>query len=232
MVSLDDVKMPRLKRAFLRKLAKRALMLQRHREEIGFLFTYGNGILRQHFLALGAHLSHRGVIAAPEDVFYLYWDELRTLVDNGQLPSAPQDLVATRKQEIEAARTVTPPSTIYGDTPGPLEQQTGDCLVGTPTSVGYYRGSVTVVRGLADFGKMHAGDVLVIPYSDIGWTPLFAQAGAVVAESGGILSHSSIVAREYKIPAVVSVLGACSLIDGTIVTVDGYKGQVIVHQLD
>jgi len=77
---------------------------------------------------------------------------------------------------------------------------------------------------------MHQGDVLVIPYSDIGWSTLFAQAGAVVAESGGILSHSSIVAREYNIPAVVSVPGACSLADGALVTVDGYKGEVIVHR--
>ena len=110
---------------------------------------------------------------------------------------------------METARTVTPPSTIYGDTPAPLEQQLGDRLTGTPTSMGYYQGEAQVVRGLEDFPKMRQGDVLVIPYSDIGWTPLFAKAGAVIAESGGMLSHSSIVAREYNIPAVVSVPGAC-----------------------
>jgi pyruvate,water dikinase len=77
---------------------------------------------------------------------------------------------------------------------------------------------------------LEAGDVLVIPYSDVGWTPLFAKAGAVVAESGGILSHSSIVAREYNIPAVVSVSGACRLLDDTVVTVDGYRGEVILHE--
>ena len=71
------------------------------------------------------------------------------------------------------------------------------------------------------------GDVLVIPYSDVGWTPLFIKAGAVIAESGGILSHSSIIAREYGIPAVVSVPGACQLADGALVTVDGYRGEVI-----
>jgi pyruvate,water dikinase len=86
-----------------------------------------------------------------------------------------------------------------------------------------------VLKGLEDFGKVEAGDVLVIPYSDVGWTPLFARAGAVVAESGGMLSHSSIIAREYNIPAVVSVPGACRLADGTVVSVDGYRGQVIIH---
>jgi len=82
---------------------------------------------------------------------------------------------------------------------------------------------------MGDFSKVRPGDVLVIPFSDVGWTPLFTKAGAVIAESGGILSHSSIVAREYNIPAVVSVPNACTLQDGRIVSVDGYKGEVLVH---
>jgi len=77
---------------------------------------------------------------------------------------------------------------------------------------------------------LRAGDVLVIPYSDVSWTPLFTKAGAVIAESGGILSHSSIIAREYGIPAVVSVPGACQIADGTLVTVDGYRGEILVHE--
>ena len=76
---------------------------------------------------------------------------------------------------------------------------------------------------------MDQGDVLVVPYSDVGWTPLFARAGGVIAESGGMLSHSSIIAREYHIPAVVSVAGATLLRDNTLVTVDGYKGEVLIH---
>jgi pyruvate,water dikinase len=85
------------------------------------------------------------------------------------------------------------------------------------------------VKGIVDFNKVQVGDVLVIPYSDVGWTPLFAQAGAIIAESGGMLSHSSIIAREYGIPAVVSVNGAMKLSDNMHVTVDGQKGMVIIH---
>lgn len=72
--------------------------------------------------------------------------------------------------------------------------------------------------------------MLIIPYSDVGWSPLFARAGAVIAESGGILSHSSIVAREYRIPAVVSVTGACRIPDGMRVTVDGYSGNIFLEK--
>jgi pyruvate,water dikinase len=103
-------------------------------------------------------------------------------------------------------------------------------MVGVPTSIGHYTGKVTVVRGIRDFGKVQEGDVLVIPFSDVGWTPLFARARAVVAESGGMLSHSSIIAREYNIPAVVSVAGATRLPDDIIVTVNGHAGEVIIHE--
>lgn len=71
--------------------------------------------------------------------------------------------------------------------------------------------------------------MLVIPCSDVGWTPLFTRAGTVIAESGGIPSHSSIIAREYGMPAVVSVPGACQIPDGTPVTVDGQRGEIVVH---
>jgi pyruvate,water dikinase len=70
----------------------------------------------------------------------------------------------------------------------------------------------------------------VIPFSDVGWTPLFTRAGAVIAESGGILSHSSIVAREYGIPAVVSVAGAMELKDETWVELDGYQGEIYLKE--
>jgi phosphohistidine swiveling domain-containing protein len=227
---LDEIKLSRMKRAYLKSFCTRTLAFKRHREEVGFLFTYGMGIMRCHFLALGDRLSRRGALDTPEDIFYLSWDEVRTLTTNDTLPSSPAELIGSRKHEMEAARTVTPPSIIYGDKPAPLEILSGDRMTGTPTSRGYYRGVVKVARGLQDANKINEGDVLVIPYSDIGWTPLFAHAGAVVAESGGMLSHSSIVAREYNIPAVVSVAGACTLADGTVVTVDGYKGEIIVHR--
>jgi len=80
---------------------------------------------------------------------------------------------------------------------------------------------------------MVPGAVVVIPYSDVSWTPLIAKAGAVVAESGGTLSHSSIVAREYNLPAVVSVTNACRLLkDDMEVTVDGFRGEITVHGLE
>ena len=121
------------------------------------------------------------------------------------------------------------PEVIYGDEFVPQLGEIGDALTGIPTSRGHHRGVLRVVHDTDDFGKVQPGDVIAIPYSDVGWTPLFARAGAVVAAAGGMLSHSSIVAREYRIPCVVSVEGAMRLPDGTMVVVDGYAGTVAVE---
>jgi phosphoenolpyruvate synthase/pyruvate phosphate dikinase len=104
-----------------------------------------------------------------------------------------------------------------------------DKLTGVPTSRGYFTGPTRVVHGLEDFKKVQPGDVLIIPFSDVSWSVLFTRAKAIIAESGGMLSHSSILAREYQIPAVVSVPGAMLLQDDMLVTVDGYRGEVILH---
>ncbi len=227
-LAFDSLDLPALRRPLLNLLYRRALSFRLYRDQVSSLYTLGYGLFRDYFLALGAHLARRGVIAARDDIFYLYRDEVREIVADGQRDCAT--LVTTRRQEMDACRDVALPAIIYGDRPPPVAPASDKPLAGTPTSRGYYQGPARIIRSLSEFDKLQPGDVLVIPFSDVGWTPLFAKAGAVIAESGGILSHSSIIAREYAIPAIVSVPGACRLRDGTIVTVDGYSGSILVSQ--
>jgi phosphohistidine swiveling domain-containing protein len=228
-VRFDDLDVRGLQRRVLRWGYERARRYRLYREWVSSLYTYGYGLFRIYFLALGEHLAQRGILASREDIFYLYQDEVRGIVEGRDTAQQVQSLVEKRRAEIQEVERITPPTTIYGDTAPPVSPGTGKNLQGIATSRGHYKGPVKVLQGIQDFEKLEEGDVLVIPYSDVGWTPLFTRAGAVVAQSGGILSHSSIVAREYGIPAVVSVPGACLLEDGTLVTVDGYQGEVIVH---
>lgn len=87
-----------------------------------------------------------------------------------------------------------------------------------------------VILGPDEFGKLQRGEILVAPLTNPSWTPLFAIASAVITEVGGILSHGAIVAREYGIPAVMSVPGATqNLSDGQMITVDGNRGMVLVE---
>lgn len=225
--SLAELSLPAARRPLIALLYRRARSFRLYREQVSSLYTFGYGLFRDYFLALGSRLAGRSVIAAPEDVFYLYLDEVRSAVAGA--PASYAGLVAQRRQEMDASRAMVLPGIIYGDQAPPVASFDASALAGTPTSRGYYQGPARVIRGLHEFDKLQPGDVLIIPFSDVGWTPLFARAGAVIAESGGVLSHSSIIAREYGIPAVVSVPGACRLQDGTPVTVDGYRGRIVVH---
>jgi pyruvate,water dikinase len=102
-------------------------------------------------------------------------------------------------------------------------------LHGRPAARGTYSGPVRVILGEHEFDKIQSGDVLVCPITSPVWSVLFAKVGALVTDSGGILSHPAIIAREYGIPAVVATrTGTSRLRDGQRVTVDGDAGVVRV----
>ena len=100
-------------------------------------------------------------------------------------------------------------------------------LRGRPGSAGSARGPARVVTGPSDFADVRPGDVLVCRTTDPTWTPLFGRIAAVVTETGGMLSHAAIVAREYGVPAIMGTgNGTATIRDGQLVTVDGSQGVV------
>jgi pyruvate,water dikinase len=221
--------MPGFPRIFLTPLYRKARDFRYFREAVSFLYTFGYGMFRPYFLSLGDYFCRKGLFEDKTDIFYLTFPEIKELVRNESRGAHYKDAIGTRKCEMKELKNITLPHIIYGDDQPPISVRTGNKLTGIPTSKGMYAGTVKVVRGINDFNKLSDGDILVIPFSDVAWTPLFSKAGAIVAESGGFLSHSSIIAREYEIPAVVSVQEACQIEDGTTVTVDGYSGEIIIH---
>jgi rifampicin phosphotransferase len=109
----------------------------------------------------------------------------------------------------------------------------GDALLhGTPGSPGVAEGPVRVIRDASEFDKLRSGEVLVAPYTNPAWTPLFQRAIAVVVDTGTAASHAAIVAREYGIPAVMGTMdGTQRLTDGQHVQVDGNRGLVwVLHE--
>ncbi len=104
---------------------------------------------------------------------------------------------------------------------------TGALLVGVPASPGTAEGPVRVITGPSAFGTLRDGEVLVAPFTNPAWTPLFQRAAAVIVETGATMSHAAIVAREYGIPAVMGATEATRrLVDGQRVRVDGTSGIV------
>lgn len=189
------------------------------REESHFsLFMVPAAVLHRVLAELGRRLAERGLLDDPADVFYLELDEA----------SDPRD---GRLRETAARRRASRDAALDHYTVVPIEglrpDGDGQALTGTPASRGTAAGRVRVVRDESEFAKLESGDVLVCPYTNPAWTPLFSLAGAVVADAGGLGSHAAIVAREYGIPAVMGTFnGTRSLEDGQWVRVDGDTGTV------
>jgi pyruvate,water dikinase len=226
-IGIADLKVQGLREKLILFLYRRARRFTFLREKVSRAYVYGYGLFRPYFLSLGERMSSNGWIPAKEDIFYLSWEEIEEAINNKGSTSLQKE-ISKRKEEMERYNGVVLPDVIYGDNPPPLLSGSKSRMFGTPTSQGYYSGYVKVIKGLQDFGKVAAGDVIVIPFSDVGWMPLFSLAGAVIAESGGLLSHSSIIAREYQIPAVVSVTNCMLLKDNQFVSVNGYSGEIVV----
>jgi pyruvate,water dikinase len=235
----DDLKLPRLTSYWVSLLYRKARKFRLYREQISSLYTQVYGSFRPYFLELGSHFTTRNLLTEPEDIFYLdrveieeivsYIVDMQNSISTKQLNQDYGSLVRRRKAEMISCQEVHLPTLIFGNVPPLVDTDEEDKLTGVPTSRGYFTGPTRVVHGLEDFSKVQPGDVLIIPFSDVSWSVLFTRAKAIIAESGGMLSHSSILAREYQIPAVVSVHGAMQLQDEMLVTVDGYRGEVILH---
>jgi phosphoenolpyruvate synthase/pyruvate phosphate dikinase len=199
--------------------------------------------LRRMLRELGRRLVESGAIEQPDDVFWLLEaeaDRAAEALDKGEAIQSFVERVEQRKAVWQAEMRVTPPPVLppksrwMGLDLGMFvaaedAEQAGDTIRGAGTSPGRVTGTARVLRGPEDFDQMRPGDVLVAKFTTPAWTPLFARAAAVVTDIGGQLSHGSIVAREYAIPAVMGTGVATQRIhSGQTITVDGSTGEVVL----
>jgi rifampicin phosphotransferase len=211
------------------------------------------GLARQALLEVGRRLASSGAVVQPDDVFFLRLEEVRQALSEG---SELAGVVTARRAERAwalahpgPASYGTPPpepdlselppaARLVHETMGWLidrigapaaagRRQTGTAIDGIPASAGRYTGPVRVVLRESDLDKLQPGDVLVCPATSPTWAVVFPTVGALVTDTGGILSHFAIISREFGIPAVVGTGNATELfVDGQIITVDGNRGRV------
>jgi len=210
------------------RAARRAATYLTLRDQTSSLYTHAYGQFRRHALALGAQLHDREALADAGDVFFLTIDEIRRVVSGELLPHEARAITRERSEEIAAAAEGEPPEVVVGDVAELIHLPGRRVFRGVPSSRGRYTGRAVICRSIADLDRIAHGDVVVVPHSDASWTPLFLRAGAIVAESGGLLSHSAILSRELGVPSIVSVRGALVISDGTLVSVDGFEGTVTI----
>ena len=225
--------------ALLAKAQKATFMLDEH---IYWMELAPGYHLRQLLLAIGRAFQQTGCLEQADDIFYLRLAELRPLAAR---PVSQAALIAERKAEMARWEQMTPlpfigefpteppPSNpvmdvifaLYGmPLPPPEDPQ---LLVGYGASPGIVQGPVKVLRSIREAAKLEPGDILVTNMTTPTWTPIFANVAGIITDSGGMLSHPAIVAREMGIPAVVGT-GQASFVlqDGQQVLLDGTTGQV------
>ncbi len=230
-IPFSEIRYSRLRHPRLRASYLKAGRFRVYREQISSLYIFGYGLFRTLFLQLADYWVREGILGNREDIFYLTSQEVDRLLTDGpaEFAISPELLIRERRAEMEASKDLILPPVIYGESAPILERKDLRNFRGTGTSSGKYTGKCRIVRETADFDKVKDGDVVIIPFSDVSWTPVLCRAGAIVAESGGMLSHCSIIAREMGIPSMVSVDNACALPDNVTVTVDGSNGILTLH---
>ena len=192
--------------------------------------------LRRLSRRVGRRLVTAGVIDDVDDVVHLHRDEISALIE---APVDRRALVADRAAEHAANLALSPPKKLGRITPpdpdrapdrfegGAMAITADGNLRGTGASAGVVRAPARVVLGPQDFDKVAPGDIVIATASNPGWVPLFAIAGGFVTDTGGVLSHSAVIAREFGIPAVVGTReGTKRIVDGTTIEIDGATGIV------
>jgi pyruvate,water dikinase len=185
-------------------------------------------VYKQALLHEAEKLVQLGLIREKEDIYYLYFDELREVVRTGKLDHR---IISERKEEHKLYEKLNPPRVITSD--GEIiagrykrENLPAGTIVGLPVSAGIIEGRARVILNMED-ADLDEGDILVTSFTDPSWTPLFISVKGLITEVGGLMTHGAVIAREYGLPAVVGVENATQLIkDGQRIRVNGTDGYV------
>ncbi|MBC1793615.1 phosphoenolpyruvate synthase [Listeria booriae] len=185
-------------------------------------------VYKQALLKEAAQLVQARIIKEPEDIFYLNFEELHEVVRTEQLDYT---IITTRKADYNQFDKLTPPRVLTSD--GEIitgkyrrENLPPDAIIGLPVSSGTIEGRARVILNMAD-ANLEEGDILITPFTDPSWTPLFVSIKGLVTEVGGLMTHGAVIAREYGLPAVIGVENATTRIqDGDQIRVNGTEGYI------
>ncbi|MEU6083350.1 rifamycin-inactivating phosphotransferase [Streptomyces sp. NPDC047108] len=217
-----------------RKADEAKRMIDRVRTFIGYREYPKYGIISRYFVYKQAlseeaeRLVQAGVLPEKDDVFYLTFQELHDVVRSHQVDDR---LIQRRKEAFRSYHALTPPRVLTSDGEAVTGAYRRDdvpagALVGLAVSAGTVEGRARVILDMAD-ADLEAGDILVTPFTDPSWSPLFVGIAGLVTEVGGLMTHGAVIAREYGLPAVVGVERATRLIrDGQRIRVHGTDGYV------
>ena len=225
-----------LRRSVLKWVIPRAQTLTRYRENQRHYLDYILAHVRKLVLEMGRRLTKAGALQMPEDVMFLEAEELLLLARCEKGSTVPQARITQRREHWEIWRNRVPATYLFdgvetegeiaGDDPTPIAKDV-TVFSGRGVSRGVARGPARVLETSADIQQVRAGEILVTSNLDPAWTGVFPLISGLVTETGGVLSHGAVLAREYGIPAVMGLPGATRRIaTGAPLEVDGNQGRV------
>ena len=238
------------------RFLKAAQKIYAYQEDHGFYIDQGcTAALHDSLMTAGRRLENLGLIEDAADIFYLNFGELVEILGDLALDEKIgvyhyqlliKPLIEERKEDWRKAPDLDAPLTV-GAVPETMtdpiaikvfgiidevlhpkgEKKVVERMEGFPGAPGSIEGPARVIMNFEDFPKLQSGEILVCPYTGTAWTPLFLKIGGVVTDTGGMLTHAAIAAREYGIPAVVGTWTATNSIrNGDIIRLDGDNGVV------
>ncbi len=187
---------------------------------------------RNLYLEIGKDMVVKGYLNDPTDIFFLYKREIQKILSHS-INIKPQKLlriIQNRKDDFKKYEFAIPPKFLHGlrEFDDPISKSDNKYIFkGIPASHGTITARTLILTDIRQVSSVKAGDILIVPKTDPGWTPIFAKIGGLITETGGILSHGAVVSREYGIPSVTNVINACTIFkSGMTVRIDGTKGIV------
>ena len=215
------------KRAVSAKILTLAREYTRYRENQRYVLDYILADMRHVIMEMGRRLVDKGLLQKREDVFFLTYEELVGLLHGSQ--DQPQNL-ESRRTRFQNDSLLLPPEWIMDGEPFPKDRDIQEgAHMGTPASPGIGSGLARVVLRVEDLRHVRQGEILVAPNTDSGWTPVFGLISGLIVQTGGMLSHAAIVAREYGIPAITGVPNACQAIrTNDYLEINGHNGAIIM----
>jgi phosphohistidine swiveling domain-containing protein len=188
---------------------------------------------RQAYRKYAKTLVAQGLLDDTDQIYFLTREEIGQLIEDRD-PAWKAKTSKRRAQLPETAKLEFPLMSI--GIPEPLEKEetvivTGNRMKGIPVSTGVVKARARIVNTLEEAAALQKGEIMVVSFTDIGWTPYFSLLSGLITEIGSPLSHGAVVAREYGIPAIVSAKGARQFIKtGDMVLLDGVKGIVEITE--
>jgi pyruvate,water dikinase len=227
--SLKSTWRGRLKYPLVKRMLRVFTVMSPKREHPKYLIVCLMQMIRDELLVIAGQMTQHGDLEQAEDIWFVRLNELRSHFLEHPLPL--KQIILERRQAYKHFERLSPPRVITSDGEIPTQRLSGEnfppgALAGSPVSAGLIEGLAHVILDPRN-DRLLPGEILVAPFTDPGWTPLFVNAIGLVLETGGLMTHGSVVAREYGIPAVVGIIDGTKIIKtGMRIRVNGDLGYV------